>query len=46
MLEPRSTQALFYGLCLYDKIVPADHLRCKINQVIDFLFFWTLVEVY
>jgi transposase len=38
MLKPRSSQASFYGLYLYDKIVPTDHLLRKINQVVDFSF--------
>jgi transposase len=44
MLKPRSTQASFYGLYLYDKIVPIDHLLRKINQVVDFSFVNDLVK--
>jgi hypothetical protein len=35
MLRPRPLQASFYDTYLYDKIVPADHLLRKINQVVD-----------
>ena len=38
MLKPKSPQESFYGSYLYDRIVPADHLLCKINQVVDFSF--------
>jgi hypothetical protein len=36
MIKPRSPQASFYSSYLNDKIVPADHLLRKINQVVDF----------
>lgn len=42
MLKPRSPQASFYGSYLYDKIVPADHLLRKINQVVDFSLVYCL----
>ena len=38
MLKPKSSQESFYGSYLYDRIVPADHLLRKINQVVDFSF--------
>ena len=38
MLKPRSPQESFYGSYLYDRIVPVDHLLCKINQVVNFSF--------
>jgi IS5 family transposase len=38
MLKPKSPQESFYGSYLYDRIVPADHLLRKINQVVDFSF--------
>ena len=38
MLKPRSPQASFYGSYLYDRIVPADRLLRKINQVVGFSF--------
>jgi transposase len=38
MLKPKSPQESFYGSYLYDRIVPIDHLLCKINQVVDFSF--------
>jgi transposase len=44
MLKPRSPQASFYGSYLYDKIVPADHLLRRINQVVDFSFVQELVK--
>jgi transposase len=44
MLRPRPTQTSFYGSYLYDKIVPADHLLRKINQVVDFSFVHELVR--
>jgi transposase len=44
MLKPRSAQASFYGTYLYDRIVPADHLLRKINQVVDFSFIQELVQ--
>jgi transposase len=44
MLRPRSPQASFYGSYLYDKIIPADHLLRKINQVVDFSFVNDLVK--
>ena len=44
MLKPESSQSSFYGSYLYDKIVPADHLLRKINQVVDFSFVNELVK--
>jgi transposase len=44
MLKPKSPQASFYGSYLYDRIVPADHLLRKINQVVDFSFIRDLVK--
>ena len=44
MLKPKSPQSLFYGSYLYDKIVPADHLLRKINQVVVFSFVHDLVR--
>ena len=44
MLKPQSPQASFYGTYLYDRIVPADHLLRKINQVVDFSFIQELVQ--
>ena len=44
MLRPRPPQASFYGSYLYDKIVPADHLLRKINQVVGFSFVRDLVK--
>ena len=44
MLKPKSSQSSFYGSYLYDKIVPADHLLRKINQVVDFSFVNDLVK--
>jgi transposase len=44
MLRPRPPQASLYGTYLYDKIVPADHLLRKINQVVDFSFVNELVK--
>ena len=44
MLKPKPPQASFYGSYLYDKIVPADHLLRKINQVVDFSFVNELVK--
>jgi len=38
MLKPKSPQESFYGSYLYERIVPADHLLRKINQVVDFSF--------
>jgi IS5 family transposase len=38
MLKPKSPQESFFGSYLYDRIVPADHLLHKINQVVDFSF--------
>ena len=38
MLKPKSPQESFYGSYLYDRIVPADHLLRKINQVVNFSF--------
>ena len=43
MLKPKSPQASCYGSYLYDRIVPADHLLRKINQVVDFSFVHELV---
>jgi hypothetical protein len=37
MLKPKPPQASFYGAYLYDRIVPADHLLRKINQVVNTL---------
>ena len=44
MLKPRSPQTSFYGSYLYDRIIPADHLLRKINQVVDFSFVQDLVK--
>jgi transposase len=44
MLRPKPPQNSFYGSYLYDKIVPADHLLRKINQVVDFSFVHELVK--
>ena len=44
MLKTRSPQASFYGSYLYNKIVPADHLLRRINQVVDFSFVNELVK--
>ena len=44
MLRPKSPQSSFYGSYLYDRIVPADHLLRKINQVVDFSFVHDLVR--
>jgi transposase len=44
MLRPKSPQDSFYGSYLYDRIVPADHLLRKINQVVDFSFVTDLVK--
>jgi transposase len=44
MLKPRSPQNSFYGSYLYDRIIPADHLLRKINQVVDFSFIHDLVK--
>jgi hypothetical protein len=44
MLKPKPPQASFYGSYLYDRIVPADHLLRKINQVVDFSFVNDLVR--
>jgi IS5 family transposase len=38
LLKRKSPQESFYGSYLYDRIVPADHLLRKINQVVDFSF--------
>jgi transposase len=38
MLKPKSPQESFYGIYLYDRIVPIDHLLRKINKVVDFSF--------
>jgi transposase len=44
MLKPKPPQTSFYGSYLYDRIVPADHLLRKINQVVDFSFVNELVK--
>jgi len=44
MLRPKSPQSSFYGSYLYDRIIPADHLLRKINQVVDFSFVHELVK--
>jgi len=44
MLKSKSPQSSFYGSYLYDRIVPADHLLRKINQVVDFSFVNDLVK--
>lgn len=44
MLRPKPPQSSFYGSYLYDRIVPADHLLRKINQVVDFSFVNDLVK--
>ncbi len=44
MLKPRSPQESFYGSYLYGRIVPADHLLCKINQVVDLSFARRMLE--
>jgi transposase len=44
MLRPKPPQNSFYGSYLYDKIVPADHLLRKINQVVDFSFIHEMVR--
>jgi len=44
MLKPRSPQESFYGSYLYDRIVPPDHLLCKINQVVDLSFVRQILE--
>ncbi len=44
MLKRRSPQASFYGSYLYDKIISADHLLRRINQVVDFTFVNELVK--
>jgi transposase len=44
MLKAPSPQASFYGSYLYDRIIPADHLLRKINQVVDFSFIRDLVK--
>jgi transposase len=46
MLRPKIPQGSFFvsGSYLYDKIVPADHLLRKINQVVDFSFVHELVK--
>ncbi len=44
MLKPKPSQDSFYGSYLYDRIVPADHLLRKINQVVDFSFVTELVK--
>jgi len=44
MLKPKSPQESFYGSYLYDRIVPADHLLRKINQVVDFSFAWQILQ--
>lgn len=44
MLKPKSPQSSFYGSYLYDRIVLADHLLRKIDQVVDFSFVRELVK--
>jgi transposase len=44
MLKLKSSQASFYGSYLYDRIIPADHLLRRINQVVDFSFVRELVK--
>lgn len=44
MLKPKSPQESFYGSYLYDRIVPADHLLRKINQVVDFSFIRQILQ--
>ena len=46
MLKPKPPQSSFFmsGSYLYDKIVPADYLLRKINQVVDFSFITDLVK--
>jgi transposase len=44
MLKPKSPQGSFFGSYLYDRIVPADHLLRKINQVVDFSFIRELLK--
>jgi transposase len=44
MLKAPSPQASFYGSYLYDRIIPADHLLRKINEVVDFSFIRELVK--
>jgi len=44
MLKPKSPQESFFGSYLYDRIVPADHLLRKINQVIDFSFIGQILQ--
>ena len=44
MLRPKPPQTSFYGSYLYDRIIPADHLLRKINQVVDFSFVTDLVQ--
>jgi hypothetical protein len=36
--------ASVYGMYLYDRIIPQDHLLRKINQVVDFSFVNELVK--
>lgn len=44
MLKPKPPQGSFYGSYLYDRIVPPDHLLCKINQVVDLSFARRMLE--
>ena len=44
MLKPKSPQESFYGSYLYERIVPVDHLLCKINQVVDFSFVQQILQ--
>jgi hypothetical protein len=37
-IKPKSPQESFYGSYLYNRIVPADRLIRKINQVVNFSF--------
>jgi hypothetical protein len=39
MLRPKPPQDSFYRSYLYDRIVPADHLLSKIDQVVCFCGF-------
>jgi transposase len=46
MLRSKIPQGSFFvsGSYLYDRIVPQDHLLCKINSVVDFSFVHELVK--
>ena len=44
MLKPKSPQESFFGSYLYDRIVPADHLLRRINQVVDFSFIGQILQ--